>query len=395
MTLRKYVPAMLLAAAAEGGCFAPEIADGVIACGEAGCPPGMTCGNDGYCYSDDDGTGDGQRVALAVANTDEPNRVYARCGGELREVWSASEARSSGAVAWGDWDGDGVLELAAADGWESIRVFGFTADGFEVIETEELPVTPRDLAWGDFDGDGDDDLAAAGGGDRIRVLGRQYDGYLDTWWTSDDWYQAFGVAAADFDGDGRDDLAVGVRESGNTVYESHANGFRMEWRADTVEATEGVSWADHDGDGDPDLAVANYDGPVRVYANRGDWFELIWSSPVGRHEAVAAADVDGDGDPDLAVGTGDGEALLLYRNDGGSFDLAWSSAETDNTEAVEWADVDGDGDPDLAVGNEGEPSRLYENRGGELTLIWSSPHADPTWDLAWAVWDGGPDPCRL
>ena len=388
------VPAVVLAAAAEAACFAPEIADGVIACGEAGCPPGMSCSGDGYCYADPDGEGSGRRAALAVANNGAPNRVYAYCGDTMREVWTA-DTHDSGAVAWGDFDGDGVLELAAADDWDSIHLYGFTGGGLELIETEQLAVTPRDLAWGDFDGDGDDDLAAAGGGDYLRVLGHDGGGHLDVWWSSDDWYEGFGLDATDADGDGREDLAVGVRESGNAVYESHPSGLRLEWRADTAEATEGVAWADYEGDGYADLAVANYGGPVRVYANRGEWFEPVWASPTNFHEAVSFADYDGDGDPDLAVGTDSGIANFVYRNDGADFDLAWSSPEPDNTEAIEWGDVDGDGDPDLFVGNDMEPSRLYENRGGDLTLVWSSANSDPTWDVDFATWDGGPDPCRL
>lgn len=32
------------------GCFSVSFQDGTVACGEAGCPGGMTCADDGYCY---------------------------------------------------------------------------------------------------------------------------------------------------------------------------------------------------------------------------------------------------------------------------------------------------------------------------------------------------------
>jgi hypothetical protein len=49
--VRLIAPA-LLAALAMTACFDPEIQDGVVACGNAGCPDGMTCAADGFCYGD-------------------------------------------------------------------------------------------------------------------------------------------------------------------------------------------------------------------------------------------------------------------------------------------------------------------------------------------------------
>jgi hypothetical protein len=43
---------LALAAVSGLGCFQVEFEDGVIACGEAGCPSGLACGDDGLCYRD-------------------------------------------------------------------------------------------------------------------------------------------------------------------------------------------------------------------------------------------------------------------------------------------------------------------------------------------------------
>src|SRR5262245_11685914 len=90
--------------ASATACFSPDLKDGVIPCGEAGCPDGMECAADGYCYRDppdgvevDAGGGDAS-FALAVGNRSGANRVYASCAGEMTEVWSAPQERATTAL---------------------------------------------------------------------------------------------------------------------------------------------------------------------------------------------------------------------------------------------------------------------------------------------------------
>lgn len=387
----------MAAALVQAACFAPELPDGVIACGEAGCPSGMSCALDGFCYSDDPGGGgDGTHIALAVANNGAPNRLYAYCDDTLQLVWSDDQVRTSRAVAWGDFDGDGILELAAGDEQDGVLLHRFTAGTFGVDQNTWMDAPTRDLAWGDVDEDGEDDLAVVADGARVQLLEQNRDGELETWWSSEQYVSAFAVAASDMNGDGRTDFAVGAQGAGVIVYESHGDGMHPEWAAELAETTEGVAWADADGDGDPDLVVANQGQPLRVYANRGQWFEEIWaSSEILMAESVAWGDVDGDGDPDLAVGTEEGSPELVFRNDGDSYPLIWESQSRHDAEAVAWIDLDRDGDMDLAVGNDGHGVDLYLNEDGELSPSWSSGQNDPVWDVEWATWSGGPDPCRL
>ena len=72
-------PALLplaLWASVCAGCFSPFFADDQIACGEAGCPPGLRCGADGLCRRAEDPVGapgcavtetSGAPAAVAVA----------------------------------------------------------------------------------------------------------------------------------------------------------------------------------------------------------------------------------------------------------------------------------------------------------------------------------------
>jgi hypothetical protein len=399
----------VFAALPLAGCFAPQLQDGVIACGTAGCPTGMVCADDGLCYAPG-----AVRIALAVASNGGHSRMYAVCDGQLGLVWTDEEVRDARALDWGDADGDGFPELALATDDGALMLFAFTDGQLRLATSVALAEPASDIAFGDLDGDGDQDLFVAGHGDRIRVYGDYRDGTLDVIWTSEDWHNVCALATGDFDGDGNDDLAVGGCDEPTFVYRSYGEGLYPEWSSDLAEHTESVAWADHDGDGDLDLGVGNEGQPLRVYANRGEWFDLAWSSdePVVAG-SVAWADHDGDGDPDLAVGVRDGEPVLLYRNDleegegggnggpydGGNdaarFELSQTAQEGADIRAIAWSDVDGDGDPDLAVGNDGAPTRLYRNDGGTLTPAWSSDELEPTRDVEWASWVGGPDPCAL
>jgi enediyne biosynthesis protein E4 len=123
----------------------------------------------------------------------------------------------------------------------------------------------------------------------------------------------------------------------------------------------GVAWGDYDNDGDDDLFLVSAGGalgtpadrlaPSALYENLGNGrFRRVASFPEPRIHGMAAAwgDYDGDGWLDLVV-TGY-DALLLFRNDRGTFtrDERFSSRKGFWAGAA-WADYDNDGHLDLYV----------------------------------------------
>jgi uncharacterized repeat protein (TIGR01451 family) len=349
----------------------------------------------GVAWGDWDGDGD---LDLAVANNTQSNRVYLNAENDLTLVWSCTEEDPSYVVAWGDWNNDGDLDLAVGNGsylsgppnrvYENVA--GPMAPSAYWSSTEE-DVT-QDVAWGDWDGDGDLDLAVANNGQANHIYQNDA-GQLAVAWSSPETAASSAVAWGDWDGDDDLDLAVANSSaSSNLLYQNDAGSMNLIWSSPETEDSTSVAWGDWDGDGDLDLAVGNQMAANRVYLNAGMTLTLAWSSPEDdTSKDVAWGDWDNDGDLDLAVAN-DSQPNRVYQNDGLTLTLAWSSIETDRSTSVAWGDWDGDGDLDLAVGNYfDEVNRVYENDGGTLALSWSSNEADDSNDIAWGDWDGDGD----
>jgi hypothetical protein len=325
--------------------------------------------------------------------------------------WSSVPQGDTYSVAWGDVDGDGDLDLAAANGDQTTRIF--QSDSGILLPEPAWSAgqgdPSRSVAWGDYDGDGDLDLAV-GNENQPNRLYRNDDGSLSQApaWSSNETDSTVAVAWGDYDGDGDLDLAVGNRwEEPVRLYQNDEGGLTTSavWSSTELNYAQSVAWGDYDDDGDLDLAVGNFrDEPNRLYRNDGGSLttNAIWESSETEHTySVSWADYDGDGDLDLAAGNGSvagyylpGVPNRLYRNDGGalSHSAVWSSQEADDTRSLAWGDFDNDGDPDLAVSNT-DAVRLYRNDGGVLTsrAAWASTETNYGEEVAWGDLDGDGD----
>jgi len=325
--------------------------------------------------------------------------------------WSSAALEKTNSVAWGDYDADGDLDLAAANSGGPACVF--RNDGGTLLRNAVWSSSETDqsqsVAWGDVDGDGDLDLAV-GNEDEPNRLYRNEGGTLTTTaiWSSNELDSTYSVAWGDIDGDGDLDLAVGNRWAEPTrLYRNNGGVLTSSavWSSSEANYAQSVAWGDYDNDGDLDLAVGNFhQTPNRLYRNEGGSLtsSAVWESAETDHTySVAWGDPDNDGDLDLMAGNGSvpgyylsGVPNRLYRNDGGTLTTSavWSSSEADWTTGIAWGDFDSDGDPDLAVANRNSV-RLYRNDSGTLTpsASWTAAETNYGEDLAWADFDGDGD----
>lgn len=288
--------------------------------------------------------------------------------------------REASFVAVGDFNGDGKLDLVAADESNNqIAVLLGNGDGtFKPAVSYPAGSAPYYIAVGDFNRDGKLDLAVANlNGNNVSVLLGNGDGSFPAAVNYSVGTSPLSVAVGDFNGDGKLDLVVA--NSGETdvsVLLGNGNGTFQA----AVNYSTGSSFpqeavvGDFNGDGKPDLAVAVLDGSVSVFLGNGNGtFQPAVSYPVHSSPgAVAVGDFNHDGKLDLvtvaAISDGLGLSQLLGNGDG-TFQAAVnykSGPLFGNNIAV--GDFNDDGAPDLAAVSFDGVEVLLNTRGSKERL---------------------------
>ncbi len=337
--------------------------------------------------------GDGT-LDLICGNYGQKNRLYLNVGNVFSAGpdWESGPANKTTSIILGDVDGDGDLDLVCGNEGQSNTVYLNVGGVLETIPAWQSSPAKRTLsvALGDVDGDGSLDLVCGNNADSNTVY-LNLDGVLDTIpaWKSSTTNRTFSVALGDMDGDGDLDLVCGNVNAENTLFQNNFGVLDTTalWLSDPLNVTTAVALGDADGDGDLDLLCGNDGQRNTFYRNNAGTLETmpIWRSARENGTfGIALGDVDGDGDLDLVCGNEQGASPrnTLYRNEAFVLDtqFAWESAEKRSTFGVALGDVDSDGDLDLVCGNGGgfdQANTLYENTGGPRVF---SDTTSASWD---------------
>ncbi len=296
-------------------------------------------------------------------------------------------------VAVGDFNRDGIQDLAVADeaGSQVTVLLGNGSGGFKPATGSPFAagVNPFSVVTGDFNGDGIPDLATADEGSSFVtvLLGNGTGGFTPAAGSP---FQVgsepISLAVGDFNGDGIQDIVTVNRVDGTVMVllGKGAGAFTAAASPYKVGASPyAVAVGDFNGDGIQDVAVPDYDsGTLMVLLGTGAGaFKAAPGSPItvgARPQFVVVGDFNGDDIQDVATAnSGDGTITVLLGTGTGGFSAAPGSPFLAGKTPISLAtgDFNGDGIQDIVIADLGNSNVtvLWGNGSGGFTPAAGSP----------------------
>lgn len=347
---------------------------------------------------DIDGDGD---LDMVTGNFTQPNRVWLNGGdntGSNTGLFSENTIpqtlgnNPTQAIALGDVDGDGDLDLVTANKKQPSLVWlnggdnsgsntGVFSDSGQVLDTPSSEGS--DIILGDVDGDGDLDMVVGMVGNsrlwinNINNMPGQEGEFTDSGQKLGIGFTN-GVSFGDLDNDGDLDLILGrsveFAGSPNRVLVNNINNtvgqegvFTDSGQVLGNDSTISVTLGDIDGDGDLDMVTGNVGQSNRLWLNSlksptsGLLVDSGQSLETGFTNDIALGDIDGDGDLDMVTGNTSGSGVWInnfYNLVGqeGVYTDSGQDLDTGGVSAIALGDIDNDGDLDIVTGGSGANS---------------------------------------
>jgi hypothetical protein len=265
--------------------------------------------------------------------TPPPSTVRIYLGGGTGAFSNASGSPFSDganvtALAFGDLDGDGIVDLAGANFASSSVSFmrGDGSGGFSAFSGSPFSAgpSPQAVAVADFNNDGrldvvvvDYDTVTSG---EVTVLLGNGSGGVSSSSVFATGAGPLSVAVGDFNGDGDLDMAVanGDANSVSILLGNGSGGFSAGTPLTDSGAPNTVVTGDFNGDGHVDLAVVNGSGSVSVFLGSGSGgFTPASGSPYAAGagaDGAVAGDFNEDGRLDLAVSNNSDDNVTVLLN---------------------------------------------------------------------------------
>jgi len=291
-----------------------------------------------------------------------------RGAGSLSWTSSSLTGPGSGSIApvfvFGDFNGDGKLDVAQANGTGVLTILLGNGDGTFSAGPVSTVANLSTLAVGDFNGDGKLDLAGTGPFNTVLILLGNGDGTFTTGTSTTVGVAPAYLAVADFNGDGKADLAVGTSYSALSIVLGNGDGtFTNGIGALNAPNRIGmVAVGDFNGDGKADLAVTNSENyAVVVLMGNGDGSFAMGPTFTQGTAFTAVGDFNGDGRSDLiltSAPSGPGQITVELGNADGTFTPVVSSVANYRPLCFAVADFNLDGKLDLAASTSNGPNTM-------------------------------------
>jgi hypothetical protein len=213
--------------------------------------------------------GDGWLDLVGIP-ANSPGYVYVMLrttGGQFKAPVKYATGTAPNSVAIGDFNRDGIADLAVLNFDDSISILLGNGDGtFQsqtVYPTGNSNDSPGSIIVADFNGDGSLDLAraAAFSPAGTGILLGNGDGTFQP--VHDFGDSNYGMAAGDFNGDGILDLTAGANGSGTGIFPGKGDGtFPVVYNFDFQDLGYNVAVGDFNNDGRLDIAATTNHGVV-------------------------------------------------------------------------------------------------------------------------------------
>jgi hypothetical protein len=310
-----------------------------------------------------DFNGDG-KIDLAVASsTTNTVSIYLGAGnGTFTLSSQPGVGMGPDAVTVGDFNNDGKPDLAVGNLIDNtVTVLLGKGDGTFVLSPATVVVSPAALSAGDFNRDGKLDLAVADVNDAtVSILIGKGDGTFTLYDTPPSvGLTPKAAAIGDINADGKLDL-VEASAGSNLLSALVGNGdgtFGFGSAPTTGNTPVALAIGDFNGDSKLDLAVANQTGNTIsiLLGNGSGGFTAKGTVNTGSTPtALAVGDFNGDGKLDLAVTNSASNTVSVMTGNGdGTFQVGVTVSTDATPTALAVGDFNGDGKLDLATANAG------------------------------------------